>query len=66
MRLWRLDGESSSSLGSGDPPKLDGDWHTLRLEVRGTRIRLLIDSQLVAQAVDARYSAGGRVGLVQL
>jgi hypothetical protein len=42
---------------------LDGDWHTYRLEVQGTNIRLLIDGRLLLEASDSRHLSGGRVGV---
>jgi len=41
----------------------DSDWHTYRFEVRGNSLRLLIDSNLVAETMDNQYLLAGQVGL---
>ena len=39
------------------------EWHTYRLEVEGTEIRVFIDGELVLYAIDSRFAEGGEVGL---
>ena len=44
------------------PPKLPGDWHTLRVLVRGTTVRAWVDRTKRISVDDPSY-AGGQVGL---
>jgi hypothetical protein len=39
------------------------DWHTYRLEAKGSSIRLLVDGKLLLQADDSMYSSGGKLGI---
>jgi hypothetical protein len=39
------------------------NWHTYRLEVKGTTLRLLIDGNQVLQVQDTTYLSGGKLGL---
>jgi hypothetical protein len=41
-------------------------WHTYRVEVRGMRIRLLIDGHLAAHARSTRFVSRTRVGLFSI
>jgi hypothetical protein len=38
-------------------------WHTYRLEVKGTSVRLLVDGTLMAEGTDDRYRDAGRIGI---
>ena len=38
-------------------------WHSYRVEVQGTSIRLLVDGALLLETTDSRYLSGGQVGL---
>jgi hypothetical protein len=40
-----------------------GSWHTYRLEAKGTKIRFLIDGNLLIEQDDDRYVTGARSGL---
>jgi hypothetical protein len=42
------------------------NWHTYRVEVRGTNIRLLIDGHLAAQTHSTRFLSRSRVGLFSI
>jgi hypothetical protein len=42
------------------------EWHTYRVEVRGTSIRLLIDGQLAAQTRSTRFLSRSKVGLFSI
>jgi hypothetical protein len=39
------------------------DWHTYRLEAKGTTLRLLIDRNQVLQVNDNTYLSGGSLGM---
>jgi hypothetical protein len=41
----------------------DTDWHTYRVEVEGTFVRLLIDGEVIVQTTDDQFTEGGQVGL---
>ncbi|MHB8991623.1 MAG: LamG domain-containing protein [Chloroflexota bacterium] len=55
-------GTLRSTLAQRDFDPGDG-WHSYRLEVRGNRVRLLMDGTLLAEAMDNSYLSPGRVGL---
>jgi hypothetical protein len=38
-------------------------WHTIRLEVKGDTVKLLIDGGSVIQEVDNTYLTGGVIGI---
>ncbi len=41
----------------------DKAWHTLRLDVRGNELTLLLDGYVILTATDNRFLAPGRIGL---
>jgi hypothetical protein len=51
-------------LNTGEPLYRPRTWHTLSLSVVGETLRVTLDGQLVAQAVDAAPLPAGQVGLV--
>ncbi len=51
-------------LNAGEPLHLPRTWHTLSLSVVGETLRVTLDGELVAQAVDAAPLPAGQVGLV--
>jgi hypothetical protein len=51
-------------LNAGEPLYTPRTWHTLSLSVQGEMLRVTLDGQLVAQAVDAAPLPAGQVGLV--
>jgi hypothetical protein len=55
-------GYDHTELGGADFV-LDGQWHTLRLEVRGNSIKLFLGQAEVARATDNRALDPGTVGL---
>jgi hypothetical protein len=60
--LDRLADLGSSLAGAGLPDPRSG-WHTYRLEVRGSELRLLYDGLLLFTASDGRNVLPGRVGI---
>jgi hypothetical protein len=58
--LWTNDPARPLAFGQFRPGRA---WHDYRLEVRGNRLALLIDGQVVLKAQDNTYLQGSRVGL---
>ena len=38
------------------------NWHTYRLEAKGTKLSFLIDGKTLLEVNDSRYSSGGQLG----
>jgi hypothetical protein len=60
--LFRYASGSRSTLKEGTAKVPSGQWQELKLEVEGNRFRGFLNGQLVVEATDDAYSAGG-VGL---
>ncbi len=59
--LWTADGQASVIKATAFKPGYD--WHTYKVEVKGTKIKLFVDGGLMFSGQDNRFLAGGRVGL---
>ena len=62
VNLYKYAGGRRSGIKDGSAKVAAGEWHELRLEVAGDRMRGYLDRQLVVEAVDGTYKAG-RVGV---
>ena len=62
VNLYKYAGGRRSGIKDGGAKVAQGQWQELRLEVRGDRLRGFLNGQLVVEATDATYKAGG-VGL---
>jgi hypothetical protein len=60
--LFRFASGSRSSIKSGSAKVPSGQWQELKVEVEGNRFRGFLNGQLVVEATDDAYKAGG-VGL---
>jgi hypothetical protein len=60
--FFRYGSGSRSSIKEGSAKVPSGQWHELRVEVRGNRLRGFLNGQLVVETTDDAYAAG-RVGL---
>lgn len=60
-----LIGSAAQTLGSGTAPKFspDGQFHKLRLEVKGNQVAVLYDGSVISQAMDNSYLDAGRIAL---
>jgi len=45
---------------------MDDDWHTYRLEVEGTTVRLLFDGRTVAAKEDTQFLESGQVRVISI
>jgi len=63
VSVW-ADGFNQDRELDGTPFNPGTDWHTYRLEVRGSDLRLLVDGDLLLEASDgAGTGEGGQIGL---
>ena len=46
-----------------DAPVAKGQWHTLRVEFAGTRIRVVLDGKMYIEANDQHIVGAGRIGV---
>lgn len=60
--LFRYASGTRSTLEEGSAKVPSGQWQELKVEVEGTHFRAFLDGQLVVEATDDAYPAGG-VGL---
>ncbi len=62
MNLYKYVAGSRSQIAGGEADVPGGEWHELRLEIRGTTLIGYLDGVRVVQGIDTTFAAGG-VGL---
>ena len=45
------------------PFNADTNWHTYRVEVQGTKMKLIVDGKTLFTCTDSRFIAGTQVGI---
>jgi hypothetical protein len=63
VSLYYTEGGARKTLKYVDAPVKRGAWHTLRVEYKGTRIRVILDGVARIEVDDAHIAAPGAVGL---
>jgi len=63
VSLYYTEGGSRKTLKYVDAPVARGAWHTLRVEYRGTRIRVIFDGVARIEMDDMHITGPGAVGL---
>lgn len=63
VRLYHFTGGQRIQIGNWDGPVTAGAWHDYSLEVKGDRLKVSWDGQVVIDLVDTTIAAPGRVGL---
>src|SRR5438045_1978514 len=63
VSLYYTEGGSRKTIQYVDAPVARGQWHTLRVEFRGTQIRVLLDSVARITLHDAHIAGAGAVGV---
>lgn len=65
LQVQRLgsSGSRRSDLMENNNYKIDNDWRTYRVEVKGNTLRLLVNGGQVLEASDNQYLSAGETGL---
>ena len=63
VSLYYTEGGSRRTLKYVDAPVPANDWHVLRVEFKGTSIRVLLDSKAAITFEDAHITGAGAVGV---
>ena len=63
VALYFTEGGSRRTLKYVDAPVPANDWHVLRVEFKGTSIRVLLDSKAAITFEDAHITGAGAVGV---
>ena len=63
VALYYTEGGSRRTLKYVDAPVPANDWHVLRVEFKGTSIRVLLDSKAAITFEDAHITGAGAVGV---
>ncbi len=63
VRFYKVVDGSRKQLAGVSCKVAPGSWHTLGLEARGTRFRVLFDGALLFEAEDSALAAAGKAGL---
>ena len=58
VNLYKFSNGDRSTIKESSVPVKTGEWQTLRVEVKGTRIRGFLNDQMVLEADDSSFSAG--------
>jgi hypothetical protein len=53
------DGKNYETFGGTSYPIHNNQWHTVRLEVQGSQLRLFIDNNLATSAIRTSHDKGG-------
>jgi hypothetical protein len=63
VSLYYTQDGSRKTIKYVDAPVAKNTWHTLRVEFRGTRIRVLLDGKAYIEVDDTRIAEAGAVGV---
>ncbi|MBI3272677.1 MAG: hypothetical protein HYZ53_27060 [Planctomycetes bacterium] len=63
VRLYKVEKGQRRQFAGVNTPVAPGQWHSLRLEVKGKHFRVSMDEKLLFEADDETFSAAGKVGL---
>lgn len=63
VRLYKVVKGTRKQFAGVNVPVSAGAWHTLKLEVQGTRFQVFFDEKRVFEATDETFTDAGKVGL---
>jgi len=63
VRLYKVVGGSRKQFAGKKMNVSSGEWHTLKLEVKGKRFAVSFDDKLLFEADDDTFTEAGKVGL---
>lgn len=63
VRLYKVVGGSRKQFAGVKAKVSSGEWHTLKLEVKGKHFRVFFDDKLLFEADDDTFKEAGKVGL---
>jgi hypothetical protein len=63
VSLYITEGGTRRTIRYRDAPVAGNAWHVLRVEFKGTQIRVLLDGKAYIEETDARLGRAGRVGV---
>ena len=63
VRLYKVVGGSRKQFAGAKAKVSSGEWHTLKLAVKGNHFRISFDDKLLFEADDDTFKEAGKVGL---
>jgi hypothetical protein len=63
FRVYKVVAGKRTQLESADVKLASGEWHTIKIEMEGDKIRCFLDGKKYLDATDSTFKEAGKVGL---